>query len=74
MMQDLARHLEFGANQALQEGKGLLAELLALQLDGCLHAEGARDPWAPPLLAATHQRCGDLLARAHATPEAAEDQ
>ena len=73
-MQDLARHLELGATHAIQEGKGLLAELLALQIDGCLHAECARDPWGAPLLAATQQRCADLLSRAHASAEAAEDR
>jgi hypothetical protein len=73
-MQGLARHLQNGAHQALQEGRGLLVELYALQLGACLSAEAAGDPGTAPLLGVVQQQCSDLLSQADATAEAAEDR
>lgn len=71
-MEQLARHLSFGAGQALAEGRGLLAELYALQLEGCLQAEWAADPGAASL--ASGGECAALLSRADASAEAAAER
>jgi hypothetical protein len=74
MNAEVARGLEFGAHQALQQGRALLAELYALQLDAALAAECTADPAAAALLAGPRERCRGLLSRADASAEAAEDR
>jgi hypothetical protein len=88
-MQEVARHLEFGAHAALQEGRGLLAELYALQLECRLHAgdaagdvrggggaagAGACAASAPAPHAHLNECARHLLARADASGEAAEER
>jgi hypothetical protein len=74
-MIDLARQLQFGAEQALCDGRGLLAELYGLQLQSCLHAEcSSGDPGSagPSGAAAAQLECALLVARGDATQEAAQ--
>jgi hypothetical protein len=77
-MQDRARHLLFGATSALQEGRGLLAELYGMQLEACLDAEAAGADAAAQAAASAAAslrfECSDLLARADACDDAAQER
>ncbi|GBF93788.1 fidgetin [Raphidocelis subcapitata] len=73
-MQELARHLQLGAEQALKEGRGMAAELQALTLEAALRAEAEAGGDAAAGAGALHFECGALLARADATGEAAQER
>jgi hypothetical protein len=73
-MQELARHLHLGAEQALREGRGMAAELQALTLEAALQADAEAGGDAAAGAGALRFECTALLARADATAEAAQER
>lgn len=73
MQHDLARALRFGAQQALRDDQGLLAELYSLQLDACVQAElGSGVSGAA--LGAVACECAQLAGRAAAATEVTNER
>lgn len=73
-MEHVVRQLQFEGEAALRDGRGLAAELCALKLQACLHAEGIEHPDVQPVLAAALVECADLGARAQAMQDVDADR
>lgn len=60
-MEDVARYLVFGANQALQEGNGFVAQQRAAQLHGLITSEVLSCPAKAQLMSAMQRQCHRVL-------------